>query len=89
MNLLYYLQVSSLEPFLSINLSSAPGVELVDAQWNCGADFPSLLASCMSDGSLSLYDIKSNLSILAKLPATAQVTCSKLSCYSYLYDLCE
>jgi hypothetical protein len=65
-------------PFLDVNLSGQAGVGVVDAAWNCGADFPSLLAVCLSDGALQLLDITDHLKIVGSLPAgKAQATCSE------------
>ena len=75
------LQNEPLAPFLEVKLSSTTGCFIQDLAWNPGLDFSSVLAVCGTDGELCLYDIKTNVTIMATLKATG-ATCGKICQYT-------
>ncbi|XP_041368937.1 nuclear pore complex protein Nup214-like isoform X2 [Gigantopelta aegis] len=60
-------------PFQKVKLNASPGSTLLDLAWNPGN--PLMLATCVSDGSVELFEIKENLNIVASLPVSTCATC--------------
>ena len=71
----FYLQSPSVAPFLEVRLSTTPEVRLADLMWNPGDNFASLFASCLSDGSVGLWQVMDSVTVTARLPTTVQATC--------------
>ena len=77
LHVIFNIQSPSVAPFVEVRLSTTPEVRLTDLMWNPGDNFVSLFASCMSDGSVGLWQVIDSVTVTAKLPTTVQATCRK------------
>ncbi|OCT55252.1 hypothetical protein XELAEV_18003528mg [Xenopus laevis] len=59
-------------PFASCKLLRDPSSSVTDLQWN--PTLPSMVAVCLSDGSISVLQVTDTVSVFANLPATLGVT---------------
>ena len=73
----YFVQGSTPQPFKGVRLGTSSEVDLLDLSWNPGPDYPGILATCLSDGSVSLWEVTDNLKIVASLTPTTNATCCK------------
>ncbi|XP_073496808.1 nuclear pore complex protein Nup214 isoform X2 [Phyllobates terribilis] len=61
------------EAFTSQPLSREPGSFVTDLKWN--PVMPNMVAVCLSDGSISVFQVTDTVNLFANLPATLGVTC--------------
>ncbi|KAM4019001.1 nuclear pore complex protein Nup214 isoform 2-T2 [Anomaloglossus baeobatrachus] len=61
------------EAFTSQPLSREPGSFVTDLKWN--PVMSNMVAVCLSDGSISVFQVTETVSLFANLPATLGVTC--------------
>ncbi|XP_073333716.1 nuclear pore complex protein Nup214 isoform X11 [Pagrus major] len=60
-------------PFASLLPAVPPGTLVQDLKWNPAQ--ASMLAACMSDGSMQIMDVSDCAKVLAELPALSGITC--------------
>ncbi|XP_064165047.1 nuclear pore complex protein Nup214 [Anguilla rostrata] len=60
-------------PFASLWLSQDAGAAVQDLKWNPGQ--ASVLAACLSDGSMLVLEVTDSATVQAQLPASAGITC--------------
>ncbi|XP_024154470.1 nuclear pore complex protein Nup214 isoform X3 [Oryzias melastigma] len=60
-------------PFASFRPDVQPGTLLQDLKWNPA--HVSMLAACLSDGSMMILDVADLVKVQAKLPSTSGITC--------------
>ncbi|KAI3362268.1 hypothetical protein L3Q82_012584, partial [Scortum barcoo] len=60
-------------PFASLLPAAAPGTLVQDLKWNPA--HPSILAACLSDGSMLILDVADSVKVTASLPASSGITC--------------
>lgn len=62
-------------PFVSLQPVVASDALVQDLKWNPAQ--PSMLAACLSDGSMMILEVTDSVKIQAQLPANSGVTCRK------------
>ena len=70
-------------PFQKVKLNASPGSTLLDLAWNPGN--PLMLATCVSDGGVELFEIKENLHMVASLPVSTCATCCTFDFHLILF----
>ncbi|XP_012724417.2 nuclear pore complex protein Nup214 isoform X2 [Fundulus heteroclitus] len=60
-------------PFASLQPAVASDTLVQDLKWNPAQ--PSMLAACLSDGSMMILEVTDNVKMTAQLPATSGITC--------------
>ncbi|XP_017263326.1 nuclear pore complex protein Nup214 isoform X2 [Kryptolebias marmoratus] len=60
-------------PFASLQPAVGPGTSTQDLKWNPA--HPSMLAACLSDGSMMILDVTDTVKVQAQLPAASGITC--------------
>ena len=60
-----------------MKLTSGNQDSVVDLAWNPGLEYSSMLATCSSDGSIGLWDVKDGITVLGAVPAVLKATCCK------------
>ena len=63
-------------PFASLQPAVTPGTLVQDLKWNPALG--SMVAVCLSDGSMMVLDVTDRVTMQAQLPAANGITCSKL-----------
>lgn len=62
-------------PFASLLPAVPPGTLVQDLKWNPA--HVSMLAVCMSDGSMQILEVADGVRVQAELPAASGITCSE------------